>query len=137
MRLFMLALPVACALVASSAEAQGRKTVRSHDFLLAESPLSEALLAEDADPALLADLEAAEVCGADEACLASIVRFGAVSATSLEAMKSKLDSLSEMGEMESLRLQMAMDRLSKLMSTLSNILKKFSDTQQTITANLK
>jgi hypothetical protein len=28
--------------------------------------------------------------------------------------------MSEMGEMESLRLQMAMDRLSRLMSTLSN-----------------
>lgn len=42
-----------------------------------------------------------------------------------------------MGEMESLRLQMAMDRLSKLMSTLSNILKKTSDTANAITQNLK
>jgi len=33
-----------------------------------------------------------------------------------------------MGETESLRLQMAMDRLSKMMSTLSNLLKKMSDT---------
>lgn len=48
-----------------------------------------------------------------------------------------LDSLSEMGETESLRLQMAMDRVSKVMSTLSNILKKISDTAQTITQNLK
>jgi len=49
----------------------------------------------------------------------------------------KLDNLSEMGEMESLRLQMAMDRLSKLMSTLSNILKKISETSDGITRNMK
>ena len=54
-----------------------------------------------------------------------------------ETVKDKLDSLSEMGEMESLRLQMAMDRLSKLMSTLSNLLKKTSETSSTITQNLK
>jgi hypothetical protein len=55
----------------------------------------------------------------------------------LKDAKAKLDSMSEMGEMESLRLQMAMDRLSKLMSTLSNLLKKTSDTAQSITQNLK
>jgi hypothetical protein len=54
-----------------------------------------------------------------------------------DAMRDKLDSLSEMGEMESLRLQMAMDRLSKLMSTLSNLLKKASETASAITQNLK
>lgn len=53
------------------------------------------------------------------------------------ASKKKLDSMSEMGEMESLRLQMAMDRLSKMMSTLSNILKKISDTASSITQNIK
>ena len=55
----------------------------------------------------------------------------------VDKMKNDLDSMSEMGEMESLRLQMAMDRLSKMMSTLSNILKKISDTQQQITQNMK
>lgn len=55
----------------------------------------------------------------------------------MEAMKQDLDSMSEMGEMESLRLQMAMDRMSKMMSTLSNILKKISDTSNQITQNLK
>jgi hypothetical protein len=54
-----------------------------------------------------------------------------------ETVKEKLDSLSEMGEMESLRLQMAMDRLSKLMSTLSNLLKKASETAAGITQNIK
>lgn len=54
-----------------------------------------------------------------------------------ETVKNKLDSMSEMGEMESLRLQMAMDRLSKMMSTLSNVLKKSSETASSITQNLK
>lgn len=53
------------------------------------------------------------------------------------AIKNKLDSLSEMGEMESLRLQMAMDRLSKLMATLSNLMKKISDTSNSIVQNMR
>jgi putative addiction module CopG family antidote len=55
----------------------------------------------------------------------------------LDDVKGQLDSLSELGEMESLRLQMAMDRLSKLMSTLSNLLKKSSDTAAGIIQNIK
>jgi hypothetical protein len=55
----------------------------------------------------------------------------------IERVKDDLDSMSEMGEMESLRLQMAMDRMSKMMSTLSILLKKISDTNATITQNLK
>ena len=55
----------------------------------------------------------------------------------LDDLKGRLDSLSEMGEMESLRLQMAMDRRAKLLSTLSNIMKKLSDTRASITQNLK
>ena len=55
----------------------------------------------------------------------------------LDAIKQSLDSMSELGETESLRLQMAMDRMSKLMSTLSNILKKISDTSNSIVQNLK
>lgn len=54
-----------------------------------------------------------------------------------ELLKKEVDEMSEMGEMESLRLQMTMDRLSKMMSTLSNLLKKISDTAQGITQNMK
>jgi hypothetical protein len=54
-----------------------------------------------------------------------------------DALQGRLDSMSEMGEMESLRLQMAMDRVSKMMSTLSNVLKKISDTNRAITQNIK
>ena len=55
----------------------------------------------------------------------------------LARLKKDLDSMSEMGEMESLRLQTAMDGLSKMMSTLSNVLKKMSDTASDITKNIK
>jgi hypothetical protein len=55
----------------------------------------------------------------------------------LKDTKPSLDSMSEMGETESLRLQMAMDRLSKAMTTLSNLLKKVSDTASSIVQNLK
>lgn len=54
-----------------------------------------------------------------------------------ETVKNKLDSMSEMGEMESLKLQMIMDRRSKFISTLSNIMKKISTTQDTLVQNLK
>jgi hypothetical protein len=54
-----------------------------------------------------------------------------------KASQKELDSMSEMGETESLRLRQAMDRLSKLLSTISNLLKKSSDTMQTLTQNLK
>ena len=56
---------------------------------------------------------------------------------SIDQIKSDFDSMSEMGEMESLQLQMAMDRLSKMMSTLSNVLKKANDTNDAITSNKK
>jgi len=52
-------------------------------------------------------------------------------------MKNQLDSESELGETESLRLQMSMDRLSKLMTTLSNVLKKLDDTGSSIVQNVK
>ena len=47
------------------------------------------------------------------------------------------DSLAEMDQMDQLRLQTAMDRLSKAMTALSNILKKMSDTDADITNNIK
>ena len=47
------------------------------------------------------------------------------------------DSMSEMNQMEQLRMQMAMDRKSKAMQALSNLLEKSSDTAATLTSNLK
>ena len=52
-------------------------------------------------------------------------------------IKDRLDSVNEMGETESLRLQMAMDRRNKMMTTISNIMKKISDSQSSIIQNMK
>jgi len=54
-----------------------------------------------------------------------------------DELKGKLDSMSEIGEMTSLRLQMAMERRAKFIATLSNMLKKISRTQDTLVQNLK
>ena len=54
-----------------------------------------------------------------------------------EAIKAKEDSFTEMGEELSLRLQMFMDSKNKMMSTLSNLLKKMSETSSNIMGNLK
>jgi hypothetical protein len=55
----------------------------------------------------------------------------------LEEHQGKLDSLGEQSEMLSLRLQMTMDRRSKFISTLSNIMKKIATTQDTLIQNIK
>jgi hypothetical protein len=52
-------------------------------------------------------------------------------------LQSNLDSMNEMSEMTSLRLQMAMDRRSKFVEALSNIMKKIDDTQSNILQNIK
>jgi hypothetical protein len=52
-------------------------------------------------------------------------------------LKQNLDSMSEMSETESLRLQMMMDRRSKFMAALSNIMKKMSDTSGSMVQNMK
>lgn len=55
----------------------------------------------------------------------------------LDDLRFRRDSMNELSEMTSLCLQMAMDRRSKFMSTLSNVMKKISETQDTIVQNLK
>ena len=52
-------------------------------------------------------------------------------------LKKNLNDMNEMSEMTSLRLQMTMDRRSKFIETLSNIMKKISTTQDTVTQNVK
>ncbi len=51
--------------------------------------------------------------------------------------KEHLDSLDRIASMESLRLQMAMDRQAKLESMLSNVMKQLSSTAASITQDLK
>ena len=52
-------------------------------------------------------------------------------------LKDQLDSMSELSEMTSLTLQMAMERRSEFMETFSNILKKISETTWGVVENLK
>lgn len=56
---------------------------------------------------------------------------------SIDQLKNDLESMNEMGEMESLRLQMAMDRMNKMYSTISNLFKKIDSTKSQIIQNLK
>lgn len=54
-----------------------------------------------------------------------------------DELKHKHDGMNEMSEMTSLRLQMTMDRRSKFISMLSNLMKKISTTQDTLVQNIK
>lgn len=54
-----------------------------------------------------------------------------------DELKNKLDSMNEMSETTALRLQMMMDRRSKFLSTMSELLKKMAATAEGITQNLK
>jgi hypothetical protein len=51
--------------------------------------------------------------------------------------QATLDSMSEMSELEMLRLQMAMDRTSNFLTILSNAIRKMSEAAAAITQNLK
>jgi len=55
----------------------------------------------------------------------------------IEAWESKRETMNEMDEERSLRLQLALKRLAKFQSTLSNMMKKVSDTSSGIVSNLK
>ncbi|MBV8170933.1 MAG: hypothetical protein JO219_03270 [Candidatus Eremiobacteraeota bacterium] len=52
-------------------------------------------------------------------------------------LQDLLEELDDMTEMQSLRLQLAMDRRSKFIETLSNIMKKIESTQETLLQNMK
>lgn len=100
---------------------------------------------DDASPCLVVDCGAASSALVQAAGLRGDARGYQLPANpawaDVMAMADRLskdfDSLSEMGELGSLRLQMAMDRLSKIMSTLSNVLKKQSETADGVARNLK
>jgi hypothetical protein len=66
---------------------------------------------------------------------------GEVNSLSAIVLADTIDALkvqaSELGAGESTKVQMAMDRLSKMMTTLSNLLKKISDSGDAITKSLK
>lgn len=51
--------------------------------------------------------------------------------------QSNLDSLNDMSQAQQMKIQMLMDQRTKLIETLSNIMKSISDTQSTIIQNIK
>ncbi|MBZ5703540.1 MAG: hypothetical protein LAN84_17045 [Acidobacteriia bacterium] len=55
----------------------------------------------------------------------------------MDKMKRDLDSLGDLSEAESLRLQMAMDRRAKAVEILSNLMKKMEATSSAMVQNLK
>ncbi|HMG48491.1 MAG TPA: hypothetical protein VK614_13670 [Allosphingosinicella sp.] len=55
----------------------------------------------------------------------------------LSSEDRELDKLSEMAELLSLRMQHVMEARSKMLSTISNILKRMADTQDEIIRALK
>lgn len=55
----------------------------------------------------------------------------------IDSLRSKEDSLTEMSELRSLQLQTLMERRNQFFTTLNNIMKKISDTQDQIIQNLK
>jgi len=55
----------------------------------------------------------------------------------LEDLNGNLDGMSEMSQMTSLRLQMTMDRRSKFISMLAQMMKKISTTQDILVQNIK
>jgi len=64
-----------------------------------------------------------------------------VSATEIksvqEKMRAKIESLNEITQIKSMRLQQMMERRTKSIETLSNIMKKISETEDSIVKNLK
>jgi hypothetical protein len=52
-------------------------------------------------------------------------------------LKNKLEAMSEISETSALRLQMMMDRRSKFIATLSELMNKMSSTSDSITQHLK
>ncbi|MCG3153246.1 MAG: hypothetical protein GEEBNDBF_02557 [bacterium] len=70
-----------------------------------------------------------------------VLDWGDMSLDTLEdiqgSLKKKLDSVSRNNEMDALRLQITLDRMSRMMTTISNLLKKVADTQEEITQNIK
>jgi hypothetical protein len=55
----------------------------------------------------------------------------------VKAINAAKDRMSELSDLQSLELQMAIDRLSRFESTLSNLLKKISETSESIIQNIK
>ncbi|NUO50387.1 MAG: hypothetical protein HOV80_16150 [Polyangiaceae bacterium] len=147
--LVVAALCLAVAPVASSASADSvaqskpkptKESVAARRAKLAKASTETRILAKETAPSGL-NAEQKKVFDAEMAKLAPLVEANDKVVAQLDKgladPKANIDSLSEMGESQQLKMQMAMDRMSTAMQQLSNLLKKISDTAQTISQNLK
>lgn len=67
----------------------------------------------------------------------NLLQFYVLAEAADQISNKKLESMGELSEMTSLRLQMTMDRRSKFISTLSQMMKKISTTQDMLIQNTK
>jgi hypothetical protein len=80
---------------------------------------------------------AAEATDLDTVLPILLMAYGADLDHELDQLAGDLDATTEISDELGLRLQMAMDRRAKMMSTLANIMKKVADTSDQIVRNLK
>jgi hypothetical protein len=66
-----------------------------------------------------------------------VLLLGALLAQEIDSDARGLLTNPDAGELQALQMQMMIDRISKAISVMSNILKKLSETQSTIVQNLK
>lgn len=106
--------------------------------------LQAAKATQDDLNALLARKKARQLvldCKGDAACIGKLVPTPEISRPvlddAIDTVKNRQDTLTELGETEALRLRADMERRSKFLEMLSNLLKKASDTSTAIVSNLK
>jgi chromosome segregation ATPase len=81
--------------------------------------------------------EIAELAGKVSDSVPSIERPAEQLAVVLSELKHELDSIDQMNEIESLRLQMTMDRLAKITAALSAVTSRVNDTEDAIRKHLR
>jgi len=89
------------------------------------------------DAAVIARQEVERVFERPTESQADLLTLAVLAGLNQEVASGRFDQLGDLDEMAQLRLQMAMDRRSKMMSTLSNLMKKLADTSAALVQNLK
>lgn len=125
---------------AATAAGLGGADIESLVFLVL---MQAAKSAQEDLKAIMASVKAVKVARMckDNACLAAMKPAAEYDQKTLDAMrasvKGKLEGLSELGEMESLRLQTASDRFSRFVAAANSITQKASDSNQGVIQKTK
>jgi len=124
---------------------QSQKQLESLEKLMSSPVGTKLVIVGDARASALRKNKSApkfgKIAGAEQLDIEDVIEWGDNSLDQLEAiqesMKDELDSNSDLSEEMSLRMQIYMDRVAKIHKTLSNLMKKLSDTQSQIIGNMK